>query len=202
MYCCLSIDGDGGAVRPWPLYPPEGVLVPNIEKADCAPGPYWTGVENRRYLIPTGGSNTGPSILWQIVTPSTPSPKINVTIHIFIQLFETRRVLRQQSNMKGGKMGRFIQSFNWTVWRRHGPKYYKAFMIQSLIKIHRRSILCHGDRPPDELNGTINVYRQVAGSIPDGVIGIFQSHNPSGRTMALGSTQPLTEMSTRCISWG
>ena len=35
-----------------------------------------------------------------------------------------------------------------------------------------------------------------------GVIGIFQRHNPSGRTMALGSTQPLTEMSTRCISWG
>ena len=44
--------------------------------------------------------------------------------------------------------------------------------------------------------------RQVAGSIPDGVIEIFQWHNPSGRTMALGSTQPLTEMSTRCISWG
>ena len=32
------------------------------------------------------------------------------------------------------------------------------------------------------------------------VIGIFQRHNPSGRTMALGLTQPLTEMSTRCIS--
>ena len=44
--------------------------------------------------------------------------------------------------------------------------------------------------------------RQVAGSIPDGVIGIFQWHNPSSLTMALGSTQPLTEMSTRCISWG
>jgi hypothetical protein len=27
-------------------------------------------------------------------------------------------------------------------------------------------------------------------------------HNPSGRIMALGSTQPLTEMSTRGISWG
>jgi len=37
---------------------------------------------------------------------------------------------------------------------------------------------------------------------PDGVIGIFQCHNPSGHTMALGSTQPLTEMSTSCISWG
>jgi hypothetical protein len=44
--------------------------------------------------------------------------------------------------------------------------------------------------------------RQVAASIPDDVIGIFQWHNPSGRTMALGLTQPLTEMSTRCISWG
>jgi hypothetical protein len=43
---------------------------------------------------------------------------------------------------------------------------------------------------------------KVAGSIPDGVIGIFHWHNPSGRTMALGSTQPLPEMSTRNISWG
>jgi hypothetical protein len=44
--------------------------------------------------------------------------------------------------------------------------------------------------------------RKVAGSIPDGVIGIFYLLNPSGRTMALGSTQPLTEMNTRNISWG
>ena len=44
--------------------------------------------------------------------------------------------------------------------------------------------------------------RKVAGSIPDGDIGIFHWHNPSGRTMALGLTQPLTEMSTRNISWG
>ena len=44
--------------------------------------------------------------------------------------------------------------------------------------------------------------RKVAGSIPDGVIGIFHSHNPSDRTTALGSTQPLTEMSTRRISGG
>ena len=43
--------------------------------------------------------------------------------------------------------------------------------------------------------------RKVAGSIPAGVIGIFHCHNPSDRTMALGWTQPLTEMSTRRISW-
>jgi hypothetical protein len=40
------------------------------------------------------------------------------------------------------------------------------------------------------------------GSIPDGVIGIFYSLNSPGRTVALGSTQPLTEMSTRGISYG
>ena len=44
--------------------------------------------------------------------------------------------------------------------------------------------------------------RKVAGSIPDGVIGIFHWHNPSDHTLALGSTQPLTEMITRNISWG
>jgi len=45
--------------------------------------------------------------------------------------------------------------------------------------------------------------RKFAGSIHDGVIRIFHWHNPSGRTMALGLTQPLTEMSTskggRCV---
>ena len=44
--------------------------------------------------------------------------------------------------------------------------------------------------------------RKVAGSIPDGVIGIFYWHNSSGRIMALGLTQPLTEMSITNISWG
>ena len=42
--------------------------------------------------------------------------------------------------------------------------------------------------------------RKVMGSIPDGVTGIFHWHNPSSRTMALGLTQPLTELSTRNIS--
>ena len=44
--------------------------------------------------------------------------------------------------------------------------------------------------------------RKVTGSIPDGVIGIFHWHNPSSRTVALGLTQPVTEISTRNISWG
>ena len=44
--------------------------------------------------------------------------------------------------------------------------------------------------------------RKVAGSIPDGVTGIFQSLNPFGRIVALESTQTLTEMSTMNPSWG
>ena len=51
------------------------------------------------------------------------------------------------------------------------------------------------------LKGHCATSRKVAGSIPDGVIGIFHWHNPSGRTMTLESTQPLTEMSTRNVSW-
>ena len=39
------------------------------------------------------------------------------------------------------------------------------------------------------------------GSIPDYVTGIFHWHDPSGCTMALGSTQPPTEISIRNTSW-
>jgi hypothetical protein len=44
--------------------------------------------------------------------------------------------------------------------------------------------------------------RTVPGSIPDGVTGFFSDIFPSGRTMALGSTQPLVKMSTTNISCG
>jgi hypothetical protein len=44
--------------------------------------------------------------------------------------------------------------------------------------------------------------RKVADLNPDGVIIIFYLHNSSGGTMALASARPLTEMSTRIISWG
>jgi len=43
--------------------------------------------------------------------------------------------------------------------------------------------------------------RKIAGSIPAGAIWILHWHNPSDCTMTLESTQPLTKMSTRRISW-
>jgi hypothetical protein len=43
---------------------------------------------------------------------------------------------------------------------------------------------------------------KVAGSFPDEIPGFFfHLLNPFGRNMALESTQPLTEMSTKSISW-
>jgi hypothetical protein len=42
--------------------------------------------------------------------------------------------------------------------------------------------------------------RKVSGLITYGVTGIFNCHNPCGRTMALGLTQPLTEMITGNIT--
>ena len=57
--------------------------------------------------------------------------------------------------------------------------------------------------PPWRTEGsTFPTSRKDAGSIPDDVIGNFHWHNFSGRNMALGSNQPLTEMSTKDISWG
>jgi len=42
--------------------------------------------------------------------------------------------------------------------------------------------------------------RKVAASIPEGNIGIFHWHNPSGHTVPLCSIQLLTGMSTKNIS--
>jgi membrane-bound lytic murein transglycosylase B len=42
--------------------------------------------------------------------------------------------------------------------------------------------------------------QKVAGSVPDGVMEFFIDINPSNRTVALGSTQPVTEMSAGIIS--
>jgi hypothetical protein len=43
---------------------------------------------------------------------------------------------------------------------------------------------------------------KIAGSIPDEVIGFFNLPNPFSRNLALGSTQPLREMSTRYLPGG
>jgi hypothetical protein len=44
--------------------------------------------------------------------------------------------------------------------------------------------------------------RKVAVSIPDKAVEFFNSPNPTSRTMALGSTKPLTEISTKNLPGG
>jgi len=77
------------------------------------------------------------------------------------------------------------------------------FYVQKISHITYRTVEFHnrGTRWRNWLRHSVSS-RKVAGSIPDGVIEFFHWHNFSGRTMALGSTQPLTEMSTNNISWG
>jgi hypothetical protein len=44
--------------------------------------------------------------------------------------------------------------------------------------------------------------KNEADSIPDEILAFFNWHNPSSRTMTLGSTQALTEMSTGNLPGG
>jgi hypothetical protein len=60
------------------------------------------------------------------------------------------------------------------------------------LSLERRSVLLY--KQEVKFHATS---RKVAGSSPHEVIGFFSWPNPSSRTIALGSTQPLTEMSTR-----
>ena len=73
--------------------------------------------------------------------------------------------------------------------------------VKRILKMFLHSEYSSGTQWHSFLRHCATSHKLVA-SIPDGVTGIFHWHNPSGRTMALGSTQPLTEMSTRNISWG
>jgi hypothetical protein len=43
--------------------------------------------------------------------------------------------------------------------------------------------------------------RKVDGSIPNEVIGILRLLSLSDHTVTLGSTEPLTQISTRCMCW-
>ena len=66
----------------------------------------------------------------------------------------------------------------------------RSIVTQQILPAVKKSWLRH-----------LAISRKDAGSIPDGVIGNFHWLYPSARTMALGSTQPLTEISNRNISW-
>jgi hypothetical protein len=84
-------------------------------------------------------------------------------------------------------------------WDKFPPKYSTSSVPLSLLfhqysaivlDFYRIYIILSGHAVAQWLRHC-DTNRKVAGLISDGVIGIFNWYNPSGRTMALGSTQPL-----------
>jgi hypothetical protein len=82
-------------------------------------------------------------------------------------------------------------SCTWSWWVADSLVLYHFSLSTYLFSTRWRSLLRH-----------CATSRKVAGTIPDGVTGMFHLHNSSGHTLALGMTQPLAKMSTRNISWG
>jgi hypothetical protein len=104
--------------------------------------------------------------------------------------------------------GRSMWNLWWTTWHldRGFLRVFLFFLVSiGLSMLHSHISLIYHRRWGTRWRSWLRhcaTSRKVAGSISDSVIGIFHWHNPSGHTMAVGSTQPLTEMSTRNISSG
>ena len=86
-------------------------------------------------------------------------------------------------------------------FRSRSSKAHKTASCVKLTKLYTLLILSGGTLRRSWLRHCATS-RKVAGSIPDGVTGIYHWHNRCGRPEALRSTQALPEMSTRNISWG
>jgi len=81
------------------------------------------------------------------------------------------------------------------MWIQISEQFYHIINVHTFLFVY--SPICDGTRWRSWLRHCATS-RKVAGSIPNGVIGIID--NISGHT-ALGSALPLTEISTRNISW-
>jgi len=79
-----------------------------------------------------------------------------------------------------------------------GVRISQCDCLHSKKGIHFRTPACL-EHKEAQLVEALRYTPEGPGFDSDGVIGIFHF---SGRTMVLGLTQPLTEMSTRNISWG
>jgi hypothetical protein len=83
------------------------------------------------------------------------------------------------------------ESGRFTAWKQPGTNWLSQTVILGIIVEKKGGMQRH-----------CATSRKVAGSIPDGAPEFLHRHDPSGCTMALGSTQPLTEINTGNISWG
>jgi hypothetical protein len=104
---------------------------------------------------------------------------------------QTCRILQQYISLCVSSDGRASQYFidvNFISFMSYKSLKYIKVIMSSLA---RSSIVG---------SGTMLQSCKVAGPIPSEAIGFFNLPNPSSRTMALGCTQLLTEMSTRNLT--
>jgi len=128
---------------------------------------------------------------------------------------ETLLTLKRCINSPTRKLTNTTYTENYEIWDPHSgaanstlrgcyamsTEIYRLFELSQYLRNDLNLQEFHWEKQEWTKDANLRFW-MVAGSIPDGVIGIFHWHNPSGRTMALGSTQSVTEMSTRNISWG
>jgi hypothetical protein len=95
-------------------------------------------------------------------------------------------------------------SYHWSTFRKRtigrSSRTFTCVKFFFLLVLNVMSLFARGTRWRSWLRHCAT-NQKVACLIPDGVTGIFQCLNPSGRIVTLGSTQPL-KMSTRNPSWG
>jgi hypothetical protein len=77
------------------------------------------------------------------------------------------------------------------------------FLVYKFVMLFFKCVLCNCKyHNPTFWLRHCATSRKAAGSIPNGVIENFHRIKPSAPTVTLGSTQPLTEMSTKGTNWG
>jgi hypothetical protein len=95
---------------------------------------------------------------------------------------------------------RFLQTF-FNFFLRNVDK-YRSSILQNVIFHKTEVYIVKAMITSSLIKFTVATSRKVAESIPGVVVGFFSGPNPSRRTTALGSTQPLTEMSTSNLPSG
>ena len=82
------------------------------------------------------------------------------------------------------------------------PPRFQGRLRKMLRKIYCTSAVYVGEYARCSWLRPCATSRKVAGSISDGVIGIFGRYNPFGRVKGLRSTQSLTEIRTKAFPGG
>jgi hypothetical protein len=128
------------------------------------------------------------------------SASINCTIALFTFIFTLSISFQAWLSTPPLHTHYRIQSASsrWPPYHQYDPRYEQTPSLA--LTAHTITISKKEQRGTRWRNGWGTALQ--TGRSRDRFVRIFHWHNPSGRTMAPGSTQPLTEMSTRNVSWG